>query len=537
MKKQWLVTALVVVSMALVAFLNGLGGEFILDDSAFLVGNPHLDTPHNLAYFFTKNLWYYSNIPDAYSASYRPLFFLFLWLSNQLSLANPLALHLLVLQLHMLATLLLLLTIRRMVPGISPLAAGIAAGLFAVHPVHSEAVAWISAFIHPLTTVFLLAAYLAHDKAHRNGGIMATVGALAFFILALLSNEMAVAFPFFILLNDRLRYGRLYFSKNAPYLVLLITYALVRNLILGEPVPLTFLDLGSWLQFPVFLLEYLRHLLLPWPQPLFLQMPDDWKLSVGALLTLTLYLAALVGLGRIPIENRKIPLIATAWVAAFLLPPLAAAFSPDARFALRSLYLPSIGISILLAWAIDTLPTIRRPLGITLVGFTLILALAGTVAANRHWINDGAVYSNIILWNPSHQAGYLGLGKFFERNGEAAQALALYERSISLAEPSEKVESLEHMALLLGESGDNARSLELYKQLTVLKPDSAFVWTGVGNNLWALGQIESAADAYLQAYKADPDNRVTCHNLVLTLNQLGQTAEAARYVECAKEKH
>ena len=88
---------------------------------------------------------------------------------------------------------------------------------------------------------------------------------------------------------------------------------------------------------------------------------------------------------------------------------------------------------------------------------------------------------------------------------------------------------------MLGESGDNARSLEIFKQLTVIDPDNASAWTGVGNNFWALGQLEAAANAYKQAHMAEPDNWIACNNLVLVLSQLGRTAEAERYAECARQ--
>lgn len=535
MKRSWLTAALAVTTLAVVAFLNGLGGEFVLDDHAFLVGNAQLVNDHTLAYFFTENLWYYSIIPDAYSASYRPLYFLTLWISNQLSVASPFTLHLFNLQIHTLATLLLLFTIRRMVPDISPLAAGMAVGLFAVHPVHSEAVAWVSAFVHPLATVFLLAAYLAHDFSRHGGGVKTTVLSLGFLTLALLSNEMAIAFPFFILLHDRVRYGRLLFAKNLPYFVLLALYMLIRKLVLGEPIPMTFSDLDLWLRLPVFLLEYTRHLLMPWPQPLYLQMPDNWSVSMGAWVIAALYIAAWVGLWRVPPKDRYVPLVAFIWIAIFLLPPMAAAFSPDARFALRSLYLPSVGIAVLFAWTFDMLPLFRRPVGITLITITLMVALAGTVTANRHWKDDGMVYGQVITWNPDHFAGYLGLGKYYEQRNETEQALAQYERSISLAGPTEKSDPMEQLARLLGETGKNKDSLELFKQLTVLKPHSASVWTGLGNNLWALGQLEVAADAYLRAHNAEPDNWITCYNLVLVFNQLGRADEAAQYVKCSQQ--
>ena len=93
---------------------------------------------------------------------------------------------------------------------------------------------------------------------------------------------------------------------------------------------------------------------------------------------------------------------------------------------------------------------------------------------------------------------------------------------------------MEHWATLLGESGDNEQSLELFNQLTRTNPTSASAWTGTGNNLWALGQPEEAVNAYLKAYELKPGDQITCYNLVLLLNRLGRTEEAYQFSECAQ---
>jgi tetratricopeptide (TPR) repeat protein len=115
------------------------------------------------------------------------------------------------------------------------------------------------------------------------------------------------------------------------------------------------------------------------------------------------------------------------------------------------------------------------------------------------------------------------LGKYYERRGVVEQALAHYEQSALLAESENTTDPLEFLAQLLGQSGNNLRSMDLYRQLTAINPGSASAWTGLGNNLWALGQLE----------EAEPDNWIACNNLVLVLTQLGRTAEATRYQECA----
>ena len=248
------------------------------------------------------------------------------------------------------------------------------------------------------------------------------------------------------------------------------------------------------------------------------------------------YILAAIWLYRRPLKDLRTPLIATLWIAVFLLPPMAAAFSPDARFALRSLYLPSVGIALLLAWVIHTQQAFRRPVVIGVLVTVLLLALGGTVAANRNWANNGKVYRQVIVWNPNHFAGYLGLGSFYEQRGKTELALAQYELSAAKASPEEKADPLEYRARLLGESSRHTQSLELYERLAIIAPGRASIWTGMGNNLWAMGQLKGAAEAYEHALSVEPDDAIACYNLVLVLNQLGRTVEALKYTECAQSQ-
>lgn len=156
-------------------------------------------------------------------------------------------------------------------------------------------------------------------------------------------------------------------------------------------------------------------------------------------------------------------------------------------------------------------------------------------AGSRLWRDDGIVYGRIVTWNPGHHAGYQGLGRYHERNGRIDEAISLYERAVEVAGPEERFSVFRVLAPVLGQSGENARSLELYEKLVSSDPGDASAWTGVGNNQWALGRPEAAAEAYLKAYEAEPGNALICHNLVLVLRQLGRDEEAMRYLHCAQQ--
>jgi tetratricopeptide (TPR) repeat protein len=532
----WLLAGLAAVLFAVAAYANGLGGQFVFDDRLFLVDNPHLSERHHLFYFFTRDVYSYSNLSGAHTPNYRPFYFAVLWLNNALWPSNPLGFHVFALGVHIAATLLLLAALRRFLPDASPLAAGVGACLFAVHPVHSEAVAWITPFTHTMATVFVLASYLFHDRHRRTGNPVLLAPAGVFFVLALFSNETATGYPFFILAHDWIRHGRPRPLRAAPYVLLLVLYAVVRNAVLGEALPLTFSDPDAWLRLPRFFAEYLRHLILPWPQPLYLAMPPGWEISLVSALAAGLLVALFVFFLTRPAGERQGPLLAAAWFSAALMPPLAAALNPTPLLALRSLYMPSVGIALLVAWFVGTHAFAQRRGGLAAIAAVLLLALGGTIAANRDWLDDGRVYRRIIASNPGHFGGHLGLGRYLERTGKVKEAVRSYERAAALAGPGEKVEPLEQLGLLLGKAGNSARSLEIYRQVTKLEPNRSSAWVGVGNNLWFMDRLAEAADAYRKAHAADAGNQEACYNLALALRKLGKAAEAARFAACAVQR-
>jgi tetratricopeptide (TPR) repeat protein len=526
----WRAVTATVAVLAALAFLNALGGEFVLDDRPFLVDNPKLDQLHSVAWFFRENLWFYSNLDGAFSSSYRPLFFLTLWSLNSIGAGGPLALHCFALLLHVLATVLLLRLIRRLMPEASAVAAGFGAALFAVHPVHSEAVAWVAAFPHALSTVFLLCSCLYYLNSHGAGVRRNCAFAVAFFCLALLSNEVAAAFPLFLLAYEWLNGRPARLRRSLPFFAVLVLYAAQRHAVLGQPLPLDLLDADAWFRLPVFIAGYLGQLVVPWPQPLFLDMPESWRISAGAWLGMALLAAMVVVAIR---TSRRLALPAIAWVAAFLVPPLAAAFNPDALFALRSLYAASIGLSLLVVAVAGPLHAARPTVAAVLAGMFLLGCLVLTAHANRPWANDGLVYARIIDWNPRAYAGYAGLGVYFERQGALQAAVGQYRAALERAGPADKPTAMENLGRAQSLAGNYPASLRTFDDMLRAYPANALAWIGIGNNRWSLGELQGAAEAYRQAHGLDPTAVVACQNLRLVLLELGRVQEASRYSDCA----
>lgn len=167
MDRRWVRLAVpaLVFAGAVVPFLPALAGEFVnWDDVAFIVGNPHWRglSPAHLAWMFT-----------AFDAGhYQPLSWVSLALDHAIWGMEPQGYHLTSLLLHATSAVLLYLIVLRLLPaagGRARVAAGLGALLWAVHPLRTESVAWITERRDVLSTGLLLGAFLAYLHAVRGG--------------------------------------------------------------------------------------------------------------------------------------------------------------------------------------------------------------------------------------------------------------------------------------------------------------------------------------------------------------------------------
>src|SRR5262249_32768525 len=179
--------------------------------------------------------------------------------------------------------LLLLLSGQRLV------AAG-AAALFAVHPIHSESVCWVSGLTDPLFSLFFIASLCLYlkakgwtedskdvgggvGKAARNtGSQFQRAASLALFVLAAYSKETALSLIPLIfgleLLGSSRRAAALFRSAAralAPYLLASLVYLIPRYLVLKEmmfrnPQAVDRPALQSLITLPLVVCTYLKHL-------------------------------------------------------------------------------------------------------------------------------------------------------------------------------------------------------------------------------------------------------------------------------------
>lgn len=141
-----IVSAIILATINLLVYGNTLFNGFVYDDHFQILGNPWIISRHYLYNIYSTNVWAFNG---EVSPFYRPLFHTINLINYQFYGTTPWGYHATSIILHTSVSVLVLLVadavIRKLEPSLyqyktPPLFVAI---LFAVHPIHTESVAWL----------------------------------------------------------------------------------------------------------------------------------------------------------------------------------------------------------------------------------------------------------------------------------------------------------------------------------------------------------------------------------------------------------
>src|SRR5690349_5582902 len=176
MRKRLRMLALVVVALAALPYINALKNEFVLDDIAIVVEDPLIRDVGNFGQIFTTNYCGTGSSDAAIidSGLYRPLTVFSYAVDYGAWKLDPVGYHAVNVVLHAIASVLLFFVALEILA--SPIAAAATAAVFAVHPMHTEAVTSIVGRAELLAAHFFIAAFwFARSRAHEESNV-ASVG-------------------------------------------------------------------------------------------------------------------------------------------------------------------------------------------------------------------------------------------------------------------------------------------------------------------------------------------------------------------------
>lgn len=438
--RRLLLALATVVAVAGAVYLNSLGNRFALDDEAIIATNPQVHGVERIPEAVTGSYW-----PGAGARGlYRPLSLATYAIDWELWDGDPFGFHLVNVLLHAAVSalvLLLLLGIGAALP-----AAWAGALVFAVHPVHVEAVANVVGRAEVLASLFLLAACVVYLKGR---GGWRTAGPVALlYLLSLLSKETGITLPAVLMLLHWAEKGDVREAAKAILRRWPVFAAMATAL--GLYLALRVVNIGTFLGVeasPWFwgLPDRARILtaIRVWPEYLRLMLvPLDLVPDYGpAVITPQLdpfaplvVLGALLGVLTVLVAwraRRTAPLLTAtiAWFAVTVLPVAGVLFPVGVILAERTLYLPSVAVALAVAavarW-VGAREGLTRPALAALMG-VLVLGGVRTWTGNLVWRDSLAVMNHLLDHHPENFRVQWGVADHFAARGDTAAALAHME--------------------------------------------------------------------------------------------------------------
>ncbi|KAK5975041.1 hypothetical protein GCK32_001397 [Trichostrongylus colubriformis] len=510
---------------AIFVYSNTFTADFVYDDSQAIVSNPVVTGDVPAIQAWTLDFWGHRLTRGSHK-SYRPLTTLTFRLNAFLFGMRPFSFHVTNVLLHAVASCLLLFFIQRFrIFSSNPEPAVFSALLFAVHPIHCEAVAGVVGRADVLTAIAVLAGILLYDKTQS-----ITVAAVCTAI-AVCFKETGIMLPPLLVVNLLLK------SKKSDNPVAHHPSILVRTL--------------TFLYLPVFhlqLLVYPKTLSFDWSMdaihPVDSLFDTRFVASVAFYVSLSLAGCALLKicgihedllwlmkvnkvqgarnasrLSRISAvkcnENGDFPIKTLLALSLLILP-----FIPTSNLffyvgfvaAERTLYLPSVGYCILAGMLYHFCHSrIGSKVAVSLAFLVLALYAARTYERNMDWKDEESLYKSALEINPPK--AYSNLGRVYASKLRLSEAEAAYKNA--LAHRPNMADTWYNLGVLYQDTKNFTEAIKCYKTsikfrrtFAIAHLNLGIIYETVGDDQHAIAIWQSCASIDGTLVKAQREHQI-----------------------------
>lgn len=405
--------------LVFLVYFNSLDNQFVSDDIYQIQDNPQL-----------------GQFPYVFKHPFKLLRPFFYYLIVNLCGRQPVAFHLLNIFFHGGTTLLSFVVISKLM---NRWVAAVAAGFFAVHPLLTEAVTWISGGIYPQYAFFFWLSFLAYLNKNKKWvyGL-----AVASFLLCLFSSYksfvLGLAFPLYEFCRGGWKGLKDNWRRYLPLLVLAAVWGGQAGLQIGSRRDVLVEKFGyrggignPLVSIPIALVNYLG--LLVWPAKLTLYHAAVTLSPATLTLGTVTVLVYLISLGLSYFGDRMIFF----WLVFFLLPlaPFLTPFGISWLVAERYIYVGSIAFFVLAAKLLDLLKRrggLEGPIYMFLVAVMSVL-MVRTLVRNQDWQNRDILWRVTAEASPRSPKAHNNLGDLYLRHGDKERAIGEFKKAIALS--------------------------------------------------------------------------------------------------------
>lgn len=493
--------------------------------------------------------------------------------------------HLTSLLIHLLNTLLLFLLLKHMTGAAGRSA--VVAGLFALHPLHVESVAWIAERKDVVSTFFgllSLYSYAKYFEARQRGasrhpndsrsrksrnsrvdessertqqrGTVHYALSLLWFLLSLMSKPLFVTLPFLLLLLDYWPLNRYGFDARTSKVKNLLKFC-------REKIPFFAMSLAScvatfWIQssrhnvggseqYPLALrlsnatmsyLVYLRKMVWPSDLAMFYPYPDAWPVGqvIGAMVLLLGISVLALWLWR----RRPYAAVGWFWFLGTLVPMIGLVQVSHHSMADRYTYFPLIGVFIVLTWgAADAFAGLRAGRPVPLVAATAALALCAVLSRAQvlYWENSTTLNTHALAVTADNYIAHANLGAALADEKKFDEALSHFQRAFGIESSLRFNPDLPSIRFGLGTvlalKGQLEGAKTHFLRLLEVQPDVPKLHHNLATLLMLQGNVNDAIAHYEQAIRLNPDYDEARANLAIAIQQRERWTAASAHVESA----
>jgi tetratricopeptide (TPR) repeat protein len=533
----WVILA----AVAILPYLNSLFNGFVYDDSRQILANPYLRSWRFLPKVFSTTVWSFVGAQGV-TNYYRPMMTLGYLVCYQIFGPMAYGFHLVSLLLNVGVTLLVFQVGRRLLGQDAP--ALIAAVLFALHPIHTEAVDWIAAVTDLEVTFFYLvtfAFFLRLPSGQGGRSSKAELAMVASFALTILSKEQSLTFPLLATVYEHFyredrsqtsltqkvaRYGLLWLMDLA--------YVLFRVRFLGAFAPR--LQMSSLTTYQIFLSaialvgQYLGKLF--WPVRLCAYYMFHKSVSwhdphvLLGILGLLISAAVFVWLWR----HQRAASFGLIWMFLTLSPVLDARFLAGNVFAERYLYLPSVGFAWSAGWgavrlwrSLQARPRLRWGLALAAAALA-VLSVIRIIRRNHVWRNNHTLYTETLKLSPDATHIRNDLGVTCWNEGNYACSGEQWRLILDLT-PHDPI-ALSNLGLYDAQKKQYQKAAHYFRLAMRIAPIYTDPHTNLGNVYEKQGKLASAQRQFEAAAILSPLFPATHNDLAKIYAEEGKIAQA-----------
>lgn len=579
-----LILCLLLVTCTLVIYNSVNQNGFVnYDDDVYVTANRHVQA----GLHWSTIRWAFTTF-DA--ANWHPL----TWISHafdyQLFKLNPAGHHYTNVLLHsanvVLLFLLLVEATQRTWPSL------IATAIFAVHPLNVESVAWAAERKNVLSMLFLLLALWAYQRYASKPSIARYGAVFSLFACGLMAKPQVITLPFLLLLWDYWPLQRLQFGSRQSGAVGNHTRSL--GWLILEKVPLLALSAASavvtlagqqaggavrtTIEYPATVrienaigayFDYVGRLLWPLRLAPMYPHPGDsllaWQISVAALFVIGVSVLVL------RFREKRYLVVGWFWFLGALVPMIGLVQVGQQATADRYMYLPMIGLLLMLCWGLADWAAERRTRVVGLTCATAVVLAAHGALTYRQvafWHDSETLWTHAVAVTRDNYVAHINLGETF-LNQERTEEAAVHFRAAVQIRPSDPAAHLnlgtcerrnknfvpalqEDQAVLrltsdkglrtyalvnLGSDyrhmQDYHRAKESYEAALQLNPETARAFIGLGVLAEKTGEFNDAVKNYSRAVELEPSD-VGYLLLSQALQQVGKPAASRSALEAAQ---